>query len=85
MRHRLQGAGFHVKLNELRSAETITLKLKPELELRPEGSGMVWENGLLVYRTGRPCPPTSLMMPSAVRVKKDLSIIWAIPLEDVFR
>jgi hypothetical protein len=20
----------------------------------PEGSGMVWENGLLVYRTGRP-------------------------------
>jgi hypothetical protein len=23
---------------------------------RPEGSGMVWENGLLVYRTGRPLP-----------------------------
>ena len=22
----------------------------------PEGSGMVWENGLLVYRTGRPLP-----------------------------
>lgn len=23
---------------------------------QPEGSGMVWENGLLVYRTGRPLP-----------------------------
>lgn len=22
----------------------------------PEGSGMVWENGLLVYRTGKPVP-----------------------------
>jgi hypothetical protein len=22
----------------------------------PEGSGMVWENGLLVFRTGRPLP-----------------------------
>ncbi|MFZ0520455.1 MAG: hypothetical protein WAN14_18990 [Candidatus Acidiferrales bacterium] len=22
----------------------------------PEGSGMVWENGLSVYRTGRPLP-----------------------------
>lgn len=22
----------------------------------PEGSGMVWENGLLVYRTGMPLP-----------------------------
>jgi hypothetical protein len=22
----------------------------------PEGSGMVWENGLLVYRTGKPMP-----------------------------
>jgi len=23
---------------------------------RPEGSGMVWENGLFVYRTGKPLP-----------------------------
>jgi hypothetical protein len=23
---------------------------------RPEGSGMVWENGLFVYRTGMPLP-----------------------------
>jgi hypothetical protein len=22
----------------------------------PDGSGMVWENGLLVYRTGKPVP-----------------------------
>jgi hypothetical protein len=25
-------------------------------DVRSEGSGMVWENGLLVYRTGRPLP-----------------------------
>jgi hypothetical protein len=24
---------------------------------RSEASGMVWENGLFVYRTGRPLPP----------------------------
>ncbi len=23
----------------------------------PDGSGMVWENGLFVYRTGKPLPP----------------------------
>ena len=32
------------------------LPLKPEDEARPEGSGMVWDNGLFVYRTGRPLP-----------------------------
>jgi hypothetical protein len=82
-------AGVRVKLKELRSAVTVTLNLKPELEAGllaqvqatgltledylqqlverelsaeaieagwPEGSGMVWENGLLVYRTGSPLP-----------------------------
>jgi hypothetical protein len=32
------------------------LPLKPEDAARPEGSGIVWENGLFVYRTGRPLP-----------------------------
>jgi hypothetical protein len=33
------------------------LPLKPEDDAsRSEGSGMVWENGLFVYRTGRPLP-----------------------------
>ena len=32
------------------------LPLKPEDAARSEGSGMVWENGLFVYRTGRPLP-----------------------------
>jgi len=30
--------------------------LKLEDAVRSEGSGMVWENGLFVYRTGRPLP-----------------------------
>jgi hypothetical protein len=32
------------------------LPLKPEDATPSEGSGMVWENGLFVYRTGRPLP-----------------------------
>ncbi|HXJ07565.1 MAG TPA: hypothetical protein VNH65_20890 [Candidatus Acidoferrum sp.] len=32
------------------------LPLKPEHATRSEGSGMVWENGLFVYRTGKPLP-----------------------------
>ncbi len=32
------------------------LPLKEEDAPRSEGSGMVWENGLFVYRTGRPLP-----------------------------
>src|SRR6266581_6104108 len=32
------------------------LPLKLEDATRTEGSGMVWENGLFVYRTGRPLP-----------------------------
>jgi hypothetical protein len=32
------------------------LPLKLEDATRSEGSGMVWENGLFVYRTGRPLP-----------------------------
>jgi hypothetical protein len=29
---------------------------KPEDVARSEGSGMVWDNGLFVYRTGKPLP-----------------------------
>ncbi len=32
------------------------LPLKPENAAQLEGSGMVWENGLFVYRTGKPLP-----------------------------
>jgi hypothetical protein len=32
------------------------LPVKLEDTTRPEGSGMVWENGLFVYRTGNPLP-----------------------------
>jgi hypothetical protein len=32
------------------------LPLKLEDGTRSEGSGMVWESGLFVYRTGRPLP-----------------------------
>jgi hypothetical protein len=32
------------------------LPLKLEGAARQEGSGMVWENGLYVYRTGSPLP-----------------------------
>ena len=32
------------------------LPLKPEAAGGSEGGGMVWENGLFVYRTGRPRP-----------------------------
>ncbi len=32
------------------------LPLKLEDATLSEGSGMVWENGLFVYRTGRPLP-----------------------------
>ena len=32
------------------------LPLKAEDAARSEDSGMVWENGLFVYRTGRPLP-----------------------------
>lgn len=32
------------------------LPVKPEDGTHLEGSGMVWENGLFVYRTGRPLP-----------------------------
>jgi hypothetical protein len=36
---------------------------------RPEGSGMVWENGLLVYRTGRPL--TAHVVDDAIRHSRD--------------
>jgi len=42
-------------------------ELPPKLEdaTRSEGSGMIWENGLFVYRTGRPLP--SLVVDDAIR------------------
>jgi methionine salvage enolase-phosphatase E1 len=42
-------------------------QLPVKLEDAPlsEGSGMVWENGLFVYRTGRPLP--SLVVDDAIR------------------
>jgi hypothetical protein len=41
------------------------LPLKPETVAGPESSGMVWENGLFVYRTGRPLP--SSVVDDAIR------------------
>jgi hypothetical protein len=34
-----------------------------------EGSGMVWENGLFVYRTGKPLP--SHLIDEAIRLSRD--------------
>jgi hypothetical protein len=50
-----------------------------------EGSGMVWENGLFVYRTGRPCPQMSLMTRSSAPAMKEPSILWAIFPEALLR
>ena len=46
-------------------------ELPPKLEdaTRSEGSGMIWENGLLVYRTGRPLP--SLVVDDAIRQARE--------------
>ena len=41
------------------------LPLKLDDATRSEGSGMVWENGLFVYRTGRPLP--SRVVDDAIR------------------
>ncbi|HKV62227.1 MAG TPA: hypothetical protein VJO16_09960 [Candidatus Acidoferrum sp.] len=41
------------------------LPVKPEHGTRSEGSGMVWEGGLFVYRTGRPLP--SRVIDDAIR------------------
>jgi hypothetical protein len=41
------------------------LPLKVDDAARSEGSGMVWENGLFVYRTGRPLP--SRVVDDAIR------------------
>jgi len=41
------------------------LPLKAEDAARSEDSGMVWENGLFVYRTGRPLP--SRVVDDAIR------------------
>jgi hypothetical protein len=34
------------------------LPLTPADDARSESTGMVWQNGLFVYRTGRPLPPS---------------------------
>ena len=36
------------------------LPANPEGTSDSSGSGMVWENGLLVYRTGRPVPQSTI-------------------------
>jgi len=48
-----QGLSVEDYLQQLVERE---LSAKPEGTGASEGSGMVWENGLLVYRTGRPVP-----------------------------
>ncbi len=45
------------------------LPLKLEDAARSEGSGMVWENGLFVYRTGRPLP--SRIVDDAIRQARE--------------
>jgi hypothetical protein len=45
------------------------LPFKPEADTRSEGSGMVWENGLHVYRTGRPLPPS--VVDNAIRQARE--------------
>jgi hypothetical protein len=51
----LVGKEFVPKLYPTRAVSAV-LPVKPEDGTRLEGSGMVWENGLFVYRTGRPLP-----------------------------
>jgi hypothetical protein len=48
-----QGLSVEDYLEQLVERE---LPPKPEDVGLPEGSGMVWENALFVYRTGRPPP-----------------------------
>ena len=45
------------------------LPLKSEDATRSESSGMVWENGLFVYRTGRPLP--SRIVDDAIRQARE--------------
>jgi hypothetical protein len=48
-----KGLSVEAYLEQLLEKE---LPLKLEGATHSEGSGMVWENGLFVYRTGRPLP-----------------------------
>jgi hypothetical protein len=48
-----QGLSVEDYLEQLVERE---LPLKLEDAARSQGSGMVWENGLFVYRTGKPLP-----------------------------
>jgi len=59
------------------------LPLKLENGTRSEGSGMVWENGLFVYRTGRPLPLH--VVDDAIRQVREerRSTSWASILEAV--
>ena len=57
-----QGLSVENYLEQLLEKE---LPLKLEDATRSEGSGMVWENGLFVYRTGRPLP--SRVVDDAIR------------------
>ncbi|MFY9691697.1 MAG: hypothetical protein WA369_17670 [Candidatus Acidiferrales bacterium] len=45
------------------------LPSKPDNTAQSEGSGMVWENGLFVYRTGKPLP--SRLVDDAVRAIRE--------------
>jgi hypothetical protein len=50
-----QAAGMTLD-NYLQRLVEKELSLKGISHQQSEGSGMVWENGLFVYRTGRPLP-----------------------------
>ena len=45
------------------------IPLRAEDATRTEGSGMVWEDGLFVYRTGRPLP--SPIVDDAIRQTRE--------------
>ena len=48
-----QGLSVEAFLQQLIDRE---LSAQAEQDISPEGNGMVWENGVLVYRTGNPLP-----------------------------
>ena len=61
------------------------LPLKMENAIGSEGSGMVWENGLFVYRTGKPLPLR--VVDDAIRQTREerARTSWASILEAIFR
>jgi hypothetical protein len=60
------------------------LAIQPADSENPEGSGMLWEDGLLIYGAGSTLP-ASLMMRSDAPAKQDRIIFLAVVLEAVFR